>query len=58
MSQTNQELAAQILMTDPETDEELCPCAAPEAVDGVLVLLVTNKDGTRKWKHSIKTEEV
>jgi hypothetical protein len=58
ISKTNQELAASILMQDPETGEELRPTGAPDTVGASLVFIVGNRDGTRKWKHTITTEEV
>jgi Mn-containing catalase len=54
---TNQELANQILFQDIETGEELHPIESPYSKSGALVLIVANKDGSRKWKHRIFTEE-
>lgn len=53
----SRDLATSILFTDPETSEELRPDGAPTFVDSSLVLTVINRDGSRKWKHTIKTEE-
>jgi len=59
MDSINSLLANNILFQDPETGEELRPISAPDEDDNYdLVLLVENKDGTRKWKHTIRTEEV
>lgn len=58
MDKINQEFAASILLQDPETQEELRPVGDPKAVDGSLVLIVENKGGDRRWKHTIRTEEV
>jgi len=61
MKDLNALFANQLLFTDPETGEELRPKYEPmfdnEDPDG-FVLYVTNKDGSRNWKHTIKTEEV
>lgn len=59
MDSINSLLANNILFQDPETGEELRPmCAPDDDENGDLILLVENKDGSRKWKHTIKTEEV
>ena len=59
MDTINSLLANNILFQDPETGEELRPLSAPDSDEnGDLVLLVENKSGTRKWKHTIRTEEV
>lgn len=52
------DFANQILCTDPDTGEELRPYREPESIDGSFVIYLENKDGTRKWKHTVKTEEV
>ena len=54
----NQLFANQLLFEDPETGEELRPKYEPMTADGSFVLYVTNADGSRNWKHTIKTEEV
>lgn len=52
-------LAHQLLMQDPETKEELFPCEEPKSLeDGSFQIVVTNAARTRKWKHTICTEEV
>lgn len=58
MEHLNQVFAGQLLFTDPETGEELRPKYEPQNEDGGFVLYVTNKDGSRNWKHTIKTEEI
>lgn len=59
MNSINSLLANNILFQDPETGEELRPLSAPDSDDdGNLILLVKNFDGTRNWKHTIKTEEI
>lgn len=57
-SMSNSDFANKILFSDPETSEELRPYRDPESIDGSFVIYVENKDGSRKWKHTIKTEEV
>ncbi len=54
----NKELVFQFLLTDPETGEELRPCGPPRNEGENLVLEVENQDGSRKWRHTIKTEEI
>jgi hypothetical protein len=55
----NAKFANDLLLTCPETGEELRPYCEPFTNDeGALVLLVQNKDGSKKWKHKIWTEEV
>lgn len=58
MDEINEKLAIQILMTDPETGEELRPICSPKCIDDSYVIIVSNKDKTRKWKHQIFTEEL
>lgn len=59
MDTINSLLANNILFQDPETGEELRSFSAPDDDEnGNLILLVENKSGTRKWKHTIRTEEV
>lgn len=59
MNQTNAESAAGILFEDPETGEELRPSAGFHTNDnGSICLKVENRDGSRKWMHTIKTEEM
>lgn len=58
MEHLNQVFAGQLLFTDPETGEELRPKYEPQNENGAFVLYVTNKDGSRNWKHTIKTEEI
>lgn len=58
VTRTNKDFAATLLLTDPITHEALCPVQAPEDIDGALVLVVGNRDGSRRWKHSIRTEEL
>lgn len=58
MDNINSEFANKLLFTDPITDEELRPFRDPESIDGGLVIYVENKDGSRKWAHTIKTEEI
>lgn len=55
---SNSDFANQILFTDPETGEELRPYRDPENIEGSFVIYVENKDGSSRWKHTIKTEEV
>lgn len=57
-SEVNQRLAFNLLFRDPENDEELRPTGPPHNINGALVITVSNRDGTRKWKHSIQTEEL
>ena len=54
----NKELANTLLFEDMETGEELRPEGPPEDVHGSLELIVRNKDGSRRWKHIIRTEEL
>jgi hypothetical protein len=54
----NKELANTLLFVDIETGEELRPEGLPEDVHGSLELIASNKDGSRRWKHTIKTEEL
>ena len=58
MEHLNAIFANQLLFTDPDTGEELRPKCEPQDEDGVFTLYVTNKDGSRNWKHTIKTEEL
>jgi len=58
MDNLNKVFANQLLFTDPETGEELRSKYEPQNEDGLLTLYVTNKDGTRNWRHIIKTEEI
>ena len=58
MNEFNRDLANQLLFADPETGEELRLKYEPQNYNGALVLYVTNRDGTRNWKHTIKTEEL
>ena len=59
MDKTNFKYANQFLLEDPETGEELRPFSAPQTDDqGSICLKVENKDGSRKWMHTIKTEEI
>ena len=58
MNDLNMIFANQLLFKDPETEEELRPMYEIRREDGKNVLYVTNKDGTRKWKHIIKTIEI
>jgi len=59
MKNLNEVFAGQLLFTDPETGEELRPKYEPQndGEDG-FILYVTNKDGARNWKHTIRTEEI
>ena len=57
IDQYNEILAGQLLFTDPVTGEELHPTYTTTEEDGI-VLYVRNQDGTRCWKHTIKTGEV
>lgn len=59
VSERNRDLAAQILFKDPITDEELRPLHHPHLEDDgtKLVMIVTNKEMTRSWRHTIQTEE-
>jgi len=60
MKDFNAIFAHQLLFTDPETGEELWPKYEPMFDDDPdeFVFYVTNKDGSRNWKHTIKTEEM
>jgi len=59
MKNLNKVFAGQLLFTDPETGEELRPKYEPQNDgEGGFILYVTNKDGTRNWKHTIRTEEM
>lgn len=58
MTDTNKEFAALLLFQDPETGEELRPACEPKDECGGIAIYVSNKDGTRKWKHTIRTEEI
>lgn len=58
MDKVNQEFAGQLLFEDHETGKELSPSRDPQNEDGNIVLCVTNRDGSRNWKHTIKTEEI
>jgi hypothetical protein len=50
-------IANQLLFTDPETGEELRLKYEPRVEEHKIVLYVTNKSNSRNWKHTIKTEE-
>ena len=54
----NKQLANTLLFEDMETGEELMPEGLPADVHGSLELIVRNKDGSRRWKHIIRTEEL
>lgn len=54
----NKELANTLLFIDVETGEELRPEGLPGDVYGSLEIIVSNKDRSRRWKHTIKTEEL
>lgn len=59
MKNLNEVFARRLLFTDPETGEELRPKYEPQSDgEGGFILYVTNKDGTRNWKHTIRTEEM
>jgi len=52
------DLANQVLFTDPETGEELMLKYEPQKMNDTLVIYLTNYNGSRNWKHTIKTEEI
>lgn len=54
----NHQFAHTILFIDPETGEELRLTEGTETTEEGVDLVVENKDGSRRWKHTIKTEEV
>ena len=58
MIKINMKLANTLIFEDPETGEELAPTSPPESTKEGMVIFVSNEDGTKKWKHTIKTEEV
>jgi len=58
MSDVNREMVADFILTDPETGEELRPIKEPICNNEFFIIDVSNKSGTRKWRHSIKTEEI
>jgi hypothetical protein len=56
---TAAQLAARLLMEDPETHEPLFPSSdITDVGDGSFQFTVENATGTRKWKHTIRTEEI
>jgi hypothetical protein len=55
---TTEQMAATLLFTDPMTGEDLIPTGPPHGVNGALEIVVSTKDGKRKWKHTLRTEEV
>ena len=58
INETNMKFAAEMLLRDPETKEELCPCGAPkDNGDGSFSFEVVKREGARKYKHTIRTEE-
>lgn len=59
MNKQNVKYAADMLLKDPETREELRLAGDPIINDdGSYSLMMENKAGDRKWKHTIRTEEV
>jgi hypothetical protein len=54
----NKNLANSLLFEDPETGEELRPEGLPVSENGLMVVIASNKSRSRRWKHSIKTEEI
>jgi hypothetical protein len=59
MNSANEKLACTILFRCPDTGEELRPSEAPsQDDDGNLVIIVSNRQGTTKWKNTIISEEV
>jgi hypothetical protein len=61
MNDINKELAQlhfKLLFQDPETGEELFPCAGTKNENGQFIFEVYNKSGRRGWKHTIKTEKI
>lgn len=59
MKDINFDFANSLLFSDPETGEELRLFKDPEDIEGSgLSLFVESKDGKRRWKHTIKTEEL
>lgn len=58
MRKEHREQAADILLIDLETDEDLHFCSLPKKEGEFFTFTVRNKDGTRRWKHSLKTEEI
>ena len=59
-SELNKDFIYNLIFKDPETQEELRLFGKDPVYTelGATVLIVTSKDGTRKWKHSIRTEEI
>lgn len=55
---TTEQMAAALLFTDPVTGDDLVPTGPPHGVHGALEFIVATKDGKRRWKHTLKTEEM
>lgn len=51
-------MADALLFTDPVTGDDLVPTGPPHGVNGALEFIVATKDGKRRWKHTLKTEEM
>ena len=58
MTNLNKEFAFRVLFEDPETGEELRPICDPTSNKDGFIIHVSNKSGTRKWRHVIHTEEM
>lgn len=55
----NQRFAAELLLLDPETDQELRPLNGIETgPNGEMILIVESSDFQRRWKHTIVTEHM
>lgn len=60
ISPTNSRSLAEMLLLDPETREQLYPTRFPfpRHEDGAVILELRNREGTRQWRHVIRTEEI
>lgn len=53
------DMLAKLFLSDPENQEELRLMAPPRDLgNGSFQLDVSSRDGTRKWRHTIRTEEI
>ncbi len=58
MRKEHREQAADFLLIDLETGEDLHFDSPPKKEGEFFTFTVSNKSRTRRWKHSLKTEEI
>lgn len=58
MDTRNLNLVGALLLQDPVTGEELRPFSSLAIEGEYTVMDVCNEDGSRKWRHWIRTEEI